>query len=439
MPPPAQTPQAWPSLALIAQSFTPSPIPDAAAAVEQELARLDLAARIAPGQTVAVTAGSRGIKDIAPMLRRVCDLLKDRGARPFLFPSMGSHGGATAEGQAAMLASLGLDEEQVGVPVRSCMDTVVLGQTPEGLPVHCDSLAAAADHVVVVNRVKPHTKFKGGLESGLFKMLVVGMGKHQGATLLHAMAPRRGMETLIRSAGRLALDKLPVLLGLGIVENGLGQVHAVQALLPKDMEAGEERLLALAKDLAPRLPFDELDLLVLDRIGKDISGTGMDPNVTGRNRDLLGDFCITPRIKRILVLDLSPGSRGNALGIGFADFTTDRLVAAMDTAKTVTNALTAMSPEKAAIPVHFPTDRQALSAALNSLGLWEPHTLKMARILDTAHLARLLVTPALLADPPARVRLLGGPAPLAFGPDGNLPEFAAAMQLIATATREEHP
>jgi hypothetical protein len=272
-----------------------------------------------------------------------------------------------------------------------------------------------------VNRIKAHTKFRGEVESGLVKMLAIGLGKHRGAAYLHRLAVARGsFPAVILPAARLMLDKLPVLCGLGLVENGYGRTHTVRAFAPAEIVHGEAGLLRLARSLSPKLPCPDLDLLVVDRMGKDVSGTGMDTNVTGRNRDILGEFPTGQRVKRLVVLGLSPGSDGNANGIGYADFTTDRLVRAMDRHKTVTNALTALGPEKAAIPVHFPTDREAVEAALDSLGLWSPDTCRVVRIRDTLSLSRLLVSEALLPDLPSTCRVVGEPEEMAFDGEGNL-------------------
>jgi uncharacterized protein (DUF362 family) len=417
------TSQTFPLLADIRQQFETREIADVGAAVRGELARAGVLARVRPGESVAVTAGSRGIDRIAEVTRAVCDAVRAAGGEPFVVPSMGSHGGATAEGQTAVLAALGMTEASLGAPVRSSMDTVVLGTTARGLKVHADRSAAGADHVIVVNRVKCHTKFKAEIESGLCKMLAVGLAKHAGATQAHRHAVRLGMAAIILDAARMCLEKLPVLAGLGLVENGAGRLHTVRALAPEVLMDGEKELLVLAKGLLPKLPFADIDLLIVDRIGKDVSGTGMDTNVTGRNRDILGDFTVTPRVARILVRGLTERTKGNALGIGYADFTTDRLVAAMDYRATVTNALTGISPEKAAIPVHFPTDRQAVAAALDSLGAWTAETVRVVRIRDTLHLARIQASPALLRDLPAHAVQDGDPAPMDFGPDGNLTDI----------------
>ncbi|MGE4296877.1 MAG: hypothetical protein AB7E47_02515 [Desulfovibrionaceae bacterium] len=416
---------AFPPMALVGQTFDATAIADMDAAVRQAVAPLDLAAAVRPGQSVAIAVGSRGINRIDEAVAALCALCRDLGAAPFVFPAMGSHGGATPEGQTAVLAALGVTEARVGAPIRATMDTVVLGTALPGLETHLDAFAATADHIIPVGRIKSHTKFKAPLESGLFKMMAVGMAKHRGATLMHRMSLAHGFYECIRAAGRLMLDKTPVLFGLGMVENGFGNAHTVAAVRPAAMEAREEELLRLAKVLSPKIPFPDIDLLIVDRIGKDISGTGMDTNVTGRNRDILGDFTTTPRVKRVVVRDLTAKTGGNALGIGFADFTTDRAVAAMDYAKTVTNALTGVSPEKAAIPIHFATDREVVAAALGSLGHWTPDTVKVVRIADTLHLDRLYASAALLAACPKDATPLERAMPMTFGPDGNLPPFPA--------------
>jgi hypothetical protein len=412
----------FPNMALVTQTFNADALVDVADSVQAQLKKLELNGKVRPGQTVAVTAGSRGIREIDTILTAVCGFFREMGASPFLFPAMGSHGGATAEGQTAVLAAMGVTEEIA--PIHSSMDTIALGETPEGIPVVTDALASKADHIVVVGRVKSHTKFKGRLESGLFKMMGIGMGKHRGAELMHRMAVIHSFPTVVRSVGHHVLNHLPILCGLGIVENAHGHTHTLRALSPDQMERGEEELLRLSKELAPGIPFDDIDLLIVDEIGKDVSGTGMDTNVTGRNRDILGDFTTTPRVKRIFVRDLTPASAGNALGIGFADFTTDRLVAKMDYKKTVTNALTGISPEKAAVPIHFPTDRETINTALDSLGPWTPETVRVVRIKNTLYLEELYLSPALLSSLPPNVSSLGNPEPMRFGPVGNMEPFS---------------
>ncbi|PTN39050.1 DUF362 domain-containing protein [Desulfonatronum sp. SC1] len=419
-----------PDMALVRQNLDSETLGDIPRAVAEEAVRISLERRVRPGQSVAIAVGSRGIDRLAQVVRSLCDLFHGLGARPFIVSAMGSHGGATPEGQTRVLADLGITEQAMDAPLRIGLRTVRLGTINLGefdlsMPVLVDALAAETDHLVVVNRIKAHTKFKAPVESGLMKMLAVGLGNDEGARLLHGLAPAHGMYALIDAAARVILERGNLLCGVGLVENGLGRLHTLRLLPPSEIPEQEPLLLALAKRLAPKLPFDDLDVLVVDEIGKDVSGTGMDTNVTGRNRDILGDFTTSPRIKRIFVRSLSPGTGGNALGIGFADVTTDRVARAMDREKTVVNALTGLSPEKAALPLHFATDRLALAATIHTLGAIGPDKLRMVRIQNTKHLERLLVSPALLDDPAARLEVLHPPRAMEFSGDDLIPFLEA--------------
>ncbi|TVM19907.1 DUF362 domain-containing protein [Oceanidesulfovibrio indonesiensis] len=417
-------PPLFPALALVRQSFDVSELADPATAVHAELGRIIPEATPLEGKHIAITAGSRGIASLGKVLAATVEFFKTRGAHPFVFPAMGSHGGATAEGQREYLEHLGLSEERLGAPVRSSMEVRRIGATDQGVPVFLDATALDADHIVVVNRVKTHTKFTGRLESGMFKMLAVGAGKHLGAATVHREAVRLGLAEVITSVGRVALECASVIAGIGLVENAAGRLHTLRACDPEAMEQEEAGLLALSKSLMPRLPVRDIDLLVVDEIGKNISGTGMDTKVTGRNRDIISVFDAPdptlPQVRRIVVRDLHPDSQGNALGIGFADFTTDRLVRTMDYGKTVTNALTGISPEKAAVPIHFPTDRECLEAALGSLGHWTPETVRVVRIRNTKHLDVVAVSPALLGELPSHCEVLEKAQAMAFDDAGNL-------------------
>ncbi|WP_031386009.1 nickel pincer cofactor-dependent isomerase, group 22 [Desulfonatronum thiodismutans] len=403
-----------PDMALVRQRLENETLDDVPRTVAEEAARIGLERCVRPGQSVAIAVGSRGIDRLAHVARSLCDLFRGLGARPFIVSAMGSHGGATSEGQTRVLADLGISELTMDTPLRIGLGTVRLGDSDLGMPVLVDAQAAEADHLVVVNRIKAHTKFKAPVESGLMKMLAVGLGNDEGARLLHGLAPVHGMYALIDAAARVILERGNLLCGVGLVENGLGRLHTLRLLPPNEIPEQEPRLLALAKRLAPKLPFDELDVLVVDEIGKDVSGTGMDTNVTGRNRDILGDFTSTPCIKRIFVRDLSPGTTGNALGIGFADVTTDRVARAMDREKTAINALTGLSPEKAALPLHLPTDRLALAATIHTLGAVSPEELRMVRIKNTKYLELLLVSSALLDHSTTSLEILHPPRGMDF-------------------------
>ncbi|MFO7877698.1 MAG: lactate racemase domain-containing protein [Desulfovermiculus sp.] len=410
----------FPSLAWIEQRFDPACIADVRAEVNRQFESLDLSGRFEPGQSVAITAGSRGIERIDQILAALCQKLISLGLKPFIVPAMGSHGGATAQGQTQVLDSYGITEQAMGAPIQAGMGVDLLGHTELDTPVYIDRLAHAADHILVVNRIKAHTKFKADRESGLMKMLAIGLGKHTGASCLHALAPIHSMSRIIEHTARYILAHAPILMGLGMVENAFGQCTRIQAMLPEDVETEEKKLLIQAKELSAKIPFPELDLLIVDRIGKDISGTGMDTNVTGRNRDILGDFTSRPQVKRVLVRDLTPATHGNALGLGLADFCTARAVQAMDRMKTYANAMTAVSPEKAAIPMHFDTDRETIQAALDSLGHWDPETVRVVRIQDTLHLTRIQISPALVAELPAHCSIQGQAQEMQFDEKGNL-------------------
>lgn len=324
-----------PKMARVSQTFDGQKIEDIPATVTREMATLNLNAKIQKGDVVAITAGSRGIVDIDIILRTVVENLKKLGVRPFIFPAMGSHGGATDQGQLKVLEDLGITEATMGCPIRSSMKVVYLGDASDGYPINVDKNAAGSDHIVVVNRVKAHTKFEGPIESGLMKMMAIGMGKHKGAEYYHKAAVKLTFQRIVEKVGLEVIQRMPVLFGLGIVENAYHNTCSIKALPPEKILEGEKRLLKISKERMARLPFDEIDILVIDRIGKDISGTGMDTNVTGRNRDILGDFLSTPRVKRLFVRDLTPDTGGNAIGIGFADFTTARAVRKMDLKKNI--------------------------------------------------------------------------------------------------------
>lgn len=387
-----------------------------------ELDRVAVEKLIRPGERIAVAAGSRGICRTELILRTVIGRLTSCGARPFIVPAMGSHGGATAEGQRALLAGYGITEERMGCPVVSSMEAVCLGQGPEGVTGYCDKNAAGADGIVIVNRVKPHTNFSATLGSGLLKMLTIGLGKQVGAESVHRSGVDIGYEEAIRAGGRLALSKLPVRFGVAVVENHRGRTAHLEAVLPGDFEAADERLLLRARRLMGRLPGDFLHLLIVDWMGKDVSGTGMDPNVIGRGMQQEKLKLDVPQILRIFVRDLTEATHGNAIGIGFADFTTDRLVAKMDEKATWTNVLTSAAPHEARLPIHFPTDREAIETALATCGATPTDRMHVVRIRDTEHIDALLVSESLREELRRRddVEELAPPCEMSFDLDGNL-------------------
>jgi hypothetical protein len=415
----------YPKWVRIRQHFERPRVADVAAAVAATLEALDLRRRVRPGQTVALTAGSRGIANIPQVLRAVADFLKRLGARPFLVPAMGSHGGGTAEGQRHILESYGITEEAVGVPIRASMDVVSVGTTAEGFPVVLDRHAAGADHIGVVARVKPHTGYHGPVESGLLKMMMIGLGKHAGALAYHRLLLEYPYDQVVRSVSRLLRAHASIAFGLALVENACDETAVVEGVPPAEFEPREERLLVEAKRLLARLPLRKADLLIVDEIGKDISGSGMDTNVVGRKRAFRGQPSADgqPNMRLIFARGLSERTHGNAAGIGLADFTTTRLVRSMNYRATVINCLTAGYPEGAFLPVHFETDREVLDAALAIIGPREPRDARVLRIHNTLALEEIEASEPCLAEPSfsTTCEAVGAPRPVTFDGSGNLP------------------
>jgi hypothetical protein len=414
----------YPQFVRIRQQFERPRVEDVPAAVAAALEKLELERRIRPGHTVALTAGSRGIADIPVILKATADFLKKLGAKPFIVPTMGSHGGATAEGQQKLIESYGITEAFVGAPIRSSMDVVQLGSTAEGFPVMLDRHAAGADHIGVVGRVKPHTGYHGPVESGLLKMMMIGLGKHAGALAYHRLLLEQPYDLVVRSVGRTMRAKAPISFGLAIVENAFDETAVIEAVHPEKFEPREEELLTLAKRLLARLPLHQAELLIIDEIGKDVSGSGMDTNVVGRKRAFRGQPPGEgqPMMRLIFVRGLSERTHGNATGIGLADFTTTRLVRRMNYKATVINCLTAGYPEGAFLPVHFDTDREVFEAALKIVGSREPDEARVMHIKNTLMLEELEVSEACLADPNPQTRFtpIGPARPPAFDGEGNL-------------------
>lgn len=413
----------FPKMYRIRQPFDKTAVKDIPGTVKAELARLSLEKKVKPNQTVAITAGSRGIANIALILKATVEYLKSIGAKPFIFPAMGSHGGAKAEGQTSLLAHYNVTEAFTGAPIVSSMDVIEISKTEDGVPVFIDKHASQADWIIVVNRVKPHTKFKAPIESGLMKMMAIGMGKQKGAEYYHKAALQFTFPKIIVDAGREVIRKAPILCGIATVENGYDETARIAAIPPQEIEAREKELLELAKKMMPRLPFNEIDLLIVDEMGKNISGTGMDPNITGRNRDLLGVFPHPVNAKRVFVRDLTDDSNGNATGIGLADLTTKRLVDKINYQATYMNCITGISIEKAAIPMHFETDREAIQVGLGSIGLVLPEKAKIVRIKNTLQIDEVEVSEGYSPEFQKRPELevLEGPRPMFFDAQGNLP------------------
>jgi hypothetical protein len=373
-----------------------------------------------PAKRIAIAVGSRGIANIDILVRELCLWLKSHGARPFVFPAMGSHGGATAEGQKKVLEHYGLTPDFLGADVLSSMETVSLGATPEGFQVHMDRLAWEADGVVLMNRVKPHTDFSGRIESGLLKMIAVGMGKAQGALECHHWSWKFGFEKVIRAMSGKVLASGKILAGVAVVENEFHQVAALRAADAAGIVAMDEACLEIARPLVARIPFPKLDLLMVEELGKNISGTGLDTKIVGRGVELHPGEA--PQIRLIYVRDLTAESGGNALGVGLADAIHERLYQKIDLKKMYANARTSMNPPMPRIPIFFPDDQQALTWLLGALGSPEPAEQRVAWIRNTLNLQRMAIS-ELLAHDAATLpgwRLLPEPFAPGFDEGGDL-------------------
>ena len=422
-----------PQMFRVQQLFDGPRVDDVPAEIERQLAALKLRERISPGQSVAVTCGSRGIADIDLIIKAIAAHLRSIGAEPFIVPAMGSHGGGTAEGQRKVIESYGVTEQFVGCPIRSSMETVVVCETEEGFPVHFDRNAYQADHVVVCNRVKPHTNFVGEIESGLMKMMLIGLGKHAGAKIYHRAILDYSFGQIVRSVGRRVLKQCSIVAGVALVENSYDETARIVAVAPEQFEEREKELLVLAKAWMPRLLLSEIDLLLIDKIGKNISGTGMDTNVIGRkfsDSDVDGEEMAN--VRRIIVRGLTPESHGNATGIGIADFCKTRLVEQMDVEATQINCLTGGSPSGAKVPIHYETDRELLETALPTIGLTEPQDAKVQWIQDTLHLREVECSAAYLEEAQRRddLEILTELRDLPLDEAGNLPDWGAEPALV---------
>jgi hypothetical protein len=414
---------AMPQMLRLRQNFPRPRVADIPRAVAEALAGAALP--IGRGETVAVGAGSRGIANIDVVVRATVRWLLDLGAKPFVFPAMGSHGGGTSEGQLSVLEHYGITERTMGCPIRATMEVVQVGEAL-GLPVWLDRYAAEADWIGLVNRVKPHTDFKGSIESGLFKMMTIGLGKYKGAIQYHRANIHHGYETVITSVGRAMLSKARIGFGVGLVENGYDETARIEAFNAENLEAGERRLLKDAREWMARLPFSPIDVLIVEEMGKNVSGAGMDTNVIGRPSNPHEPFPADPKILWIVTLDLTGESYGNAIGIGNADFTTRRLVEKIDMKPTLINAITACAPGGAKIPPAYETEREAIETALSCIGLTPPSSARVVRIRNTLLLGEIEVSeaflPELLAQRPELTKL-SDPAPLAFDAAGRLLPF----------------
>jgi hypothetical protein len=421
----------FPRMFTIRQNLPHSAPFDIPANVQNQLAQ-KLTARIMPGARIAVTVGSRGISNLQQIVSVVVNWLKQRGAMPFIVPAMGSHGGATPEGQADVLADYGITEEKIGAPVRASLEVKHLGSTDDGVDVYFSSEALSADGILLINRIKPHTDFSGSIGSGILKMIAIGLGKRMGAGACHTAFTLRGHEQVIRKVAGVSLRRTPILGAVAILEDQFHETANVVTLGKEEIEVQEEQLFAQARRLMPRLPIDDIDFLIIDRMGKNISGSGMDPNIIGRS--VYGYTSQGPsvnslspvKIKRIFVRDLTAESHGNAVGIGLADLTTSRLVRAMNPQATYVNALTSMAPLIAKIPIYFETDSEAITGGLASLGISDASAARVVRIADTLSLELLQVAESYSGQLAEKgdLTVLDKPQEMKFDPHENLLPFA---------------
>lgn len=406
---------ALPNVVRVRQQFDRMRLQDPCGAVAAGLKKLGAAGTLKPGARVAITAGSRGINNLVAMTRAAADAVKAMGGQPFIVPSMGSHGGATDEGQKNLLADLGISEASMRCPVVSSMAVEEIGRTRDGTPVFLDKSALHADGIIVINRVKPHTAFRGEVESGLCKMLAVGLGKHKGAQQMH----RAGLGPTLVEAARLILARAPVLAGIAVLENSLDETAEIHVVPPDGFEETDRELLKRAWRALPRIPFDPLDVLIVDEMGKNISGTGMDNNVIGIGPRVGGKMEMGhPAVSTIVILGLTPETHGNANGVGLADITTRRLVDSIDYKATYTNVLTTRLWSAGRLPVIMETDREAVEVAV---GETPPGEVRCVRIKNTLHLEELEISEALLPEArKAALTLVGGPRPLEFDETGRI-------------------
>lgn len=410
----------FPRIVKVRQHFDPAHIPHVPTAVREGVSELKGYRRIRPGQRIAITAGSRGVDRMPEVLRTVVDMVKERGAHPFLIPAMGSHGGATAEGQRNMLSGLGITEEAMGAPILASMEVELIAHISDGRPVYVDRFAHEADGIIVVNRVKNHTGFRGDYESGLMKMMTIGLGKQYGARNYHSTGFKY-MARTIAEVGSTVLEREKILFGVGVIENGHGRLAKISCLEPEEIPVVEKELLKIAHAYLPRPFFDRADVLVVQEMGKDISGTGMDSNVIGRYNN---EYVSSPEIcyTRLVVLDLTEHTNGNGNGMGFADYMTRRMFQKLDLEQTYPNVITSAHPMTVRIPMILETDRLAIAAAIKACLVPEGQPPKVGFIQNTKDLDTVYISESLLekAEACPHVEPVGSPFPIPFAPDGSL-------------------
>ena len=418
----------YPQMIRVRQTFDDTTLDNVSEEINTQLSNLKLETAVKPGQTAAVACSSRGIYNYGAIIKAVISYLKQLKLEPFIIPAMGSHGAATAAGQKRVLEHLGIVEEEVGAPIRSSLEVLRIGETEDHLPVFLDKLASEADHIVLINRIKKHTEFDHEFESGLLKMMAIGLGKQEGAAAYHEAMLTFGYPRVILTVARKIMQSANVLFGVGVVENGYGQTAQMGICRSDDILEMEKRLFKNAKQFAPALPFEEADIIIIDEMGKDISGTGFDTKVVGRiGLPLVAAEPKSPRIKRIVVCDLTEGSEGNAVGVGIVDIITRRLLDKIDMDALNINTITGVCPEMGKIPLTVKNDREAVEIAIKCVGLIPKDKLKVMRIKNTALLSEVDVSQAYQEELAKRsdLEVVMGKRTMGFDTDDNLLPFSA--------------
>jgi hypothetical protein len=410
-----------PKMVRIRQKFDDTKIENPGEVLRAELQKPGTVDRIKPGQQVAIAVGSRGVRNIALFTKLTVEAIQAAGAHPYIVPSMGSHGGATAEGQAEVLHHLGISEETMGCPIRSSMEVVKIAELENGLPVYVDQIASTADAIVVINRVKPHTAFRGRIESGIMKMIAIGLGKQRGAEACHQLGFKYMAENVPLMAN-LMIQKLPIVFGVALVENAFDETCRIEVIPAEKVEEREVELLEEAKARLPKLLFGQIDVLVIDYIGKNISGDGMDPNITGRYPTPYAHG--GPEVSKMVVLDLTKESKGNANGVGTADYTTKRLIDKMDKPGTFINGLTSTVCAPTKVSTYLDNDKYAIKAAVKTCNILDYTTCRLVRIQDTLHLGEIEISVNLLEEARKHpdIEILSEPYDWEFDSEGYLPK-----------------
>ena len=411
-----------PQLVRIKQDIITEEISNVEVTVKNALDQLPFNRKNLVGKTIGITVGSRGISNLSLILKTIVNIIKDAGGNPVLLPAMGTHGGGKVDGQREVLESLGINEATIGAPLRFCVESTLIGETPSQVPVYCNSEALKIDGLVVMNRIKEHTDFSGEIESGICKMFSIGLGGPQGAFTTHAHAMMKGYEKVITEVAEMMIQKLPVIFAVAILENWKGRTAHVEAFLPEDIVTKEKLLLKKYKAMTIKLPFSNLDVLVVGEMGKNISGTGMDTKVIGRIHVKGQKEPDHPKITRIVVLEITPESHGNAIGVGLADIITKKVFNSIDISVTALNSISSMAPEQGFIPCVVNNDQEAIVAAVNTLGAVDASKARIVYIKNTAALDEIVVSEALVEEicKNDQLKIIGELEELQFDKEGNL-------------------